>query len=68
MATIMWSMGASMLVAGVVHAADDKCTTLNAGDVVKSDKGPALYTVTTDGELLPWEQGNQQHLLFRVEI
>jgi len=56
MTTILWSVGASVLVAGVANAAT--CKTLKAGDVVQTT-GNALFTVNGDGALLPWEQGWQ---------
>ncbi len=57
MTTILWSVGASVLVTGVANAAE-VCKTLKAGDVVQTT-GNALFTVNGDGELLPWEQGWQ---------
>ena len=57
MTTIMWSVGASVLVAGVANA-EESCKTLKAGEVVRSSSA-ALFTVNGDGELLPWEQGWQ---------
>ncbi len=56
MTTILWSVGASVLVAGVANA--ETCKTLKAGDVVQTT-GNALFTVNGDGDLLPWEQGWQ---------
>jgi len=55
--TILWSVGASVLVAGVATAADT--TTLKVGDVVKSTAGPAIFTVNVDSELVPWYEGWQ---------
>src|SRR3989339_334660 len=55
--TILWSVGASVLVAGVANAAT--CQTLKAGDVVKSSNYPALYTVNSDLELVYWDEGWQ---------
>ncbi|MFH1292337.1 MAG: hypothetical protein ABIH87_04045, partial [bacterium] len=58
--TILWSMGASLMVAGVVNAADEsKCVTLQVGDVVKSDAGPAIYVLDADMEWVFVEEGWQ---------
>lgn len=57
--TILWSVGASMLVAGVAQAADETCATVKAGDMVKSDIDSAVYTVNTDGEIVYWDEGWQ---------
>ena len=55
MATILWSVGASVLVAGVADV--NAATTLKVGDHVKTKTHPAIYTVNKDMDLVPWYDG-----------
>ena len=48
---------AMVFLSGQSVGALDKDGFLEVGDVVKSEKGSALYTINKDYKLLPWLQG-----------
>ncbi|MFH1790002.1 MAG: hypothetical protein ABH832_02955 [bacterium] len=56
--TILWSVGASVLVGGVAVAAST-CPTLKAGDNIKVVGRPAIYSVNKDLDLMYYPSGNE---------
>ncbi|PIT87124.1 MAG: hypothetical protein COU31_04575 [Candidatus Magasanikbacteria bacterium CG10_big_fil_rev_8_21_14_0_10_40_10] len=55
--TILWSVGASVLVTGVATAAT--CPTMKTGDIYKSVLDSAVYVYNSDGQGVYWDEGWQ---------
>jgi len=54
--TILWAMGAAMLVPGTANA-DSTCPTFKAGDMLKVTGDPAIWSVNNAGKLLYFPSG-----------